>query len=230
MKSCVPVIPAYCPDEKLSVLIDNLKTVFSRIVVVDDGSPRGVEIFERLRAVKGVEVLVHEKNRGKGAALKTAFRYLLEHGEGVVGVVTCDADGQHLPKDIVRVAEEVEKDDSRIVLGVRTLRADAPLRSRFGNAWARMTFRLLAGFPLSDTQTGLRGIPFSMLKRMASLNGERYEYEMYMLADCRHHAELPLQLPIETVYIDDNSSSHFRPFTDAILTQWALVRAVLFGI
>ena len=112
-----------------------------------------------------------------------------------------------------------------LVLGVREFAGKIPFRSRLGNVWTRALFRLVTGISLRDTQTGLRGIPRGLFERLLGIPGDRYEYELRMLVDARFHPSPPLQVPIETVYIDGNKSSHFRPFEDTVRTQWALLGA-----
>lgn len=199
-------------------LIRALRERFARVVVVNDGSTRGLDVFARIEPLVE-KVLVHPVNRGKGAALKTAFAYL-----GAADVVTADADGQHAIEDIERVAEELAKSRDSLVLGVRGFSGEVPFRSRFGNWWTRIFFFLLTGLFVRDTQTGLRGIPSSLLNRVASLEGDRYEYEMVMLADSKRHPSPPVQLPIKTIYLDDNSESHFSPLKDTIRIYGALFR------
>ena len=215
------LIPAYQPDAKLVGLVEALRAEFPHVVIVDDGSTGCEETFEAIRG-RVVALLVHPANRGKGAALKTGFAWIREHLPDVAGVVTADADGQHTPEDIRRVAEATATRKGGIVLGVRTFEGPIPFRSRWGNGWARILFRLLTGLALRDTQSGLRGIPTDMLDRMLALRGDRYEYETRMLVDARRHALPPLQIPIKTVYLEGNRSSHFRPFRDTLLTQAAL--------
>ena len=212
-QSLTILIPAYNPDGKLIALLPKLRERFSRIILVDDGSTTGKEIFPA--AAKYVEkILVHEKNRGKGAALKTGFKYIAETGGG--DVITADADGQHTPGDIAKVADGLSTHRDGLVLGVRSFSGKVPFRSRFGNFWTRTFFFLMTGLRVRDTQTGLRGIPAGLLSRVASIPGERYEYEMAMLADAKHHPSRPLEIPIETVYIDENATSHFNPLLDSI--------------
>ncbi len=205
------LIPAYNPDEKLLALLPRLKERFSHVVLVDDGSASGKDIFEKAAPFVDA-VLVHERNRGKGAALKTGFAYL----GGSTDVITADADGQHTPEDIAKVADGLRTHRDGLVLGVRAFSGKVPLRSRFGNWWTRWFFFLMTGLMVRDTQTGLRGIPAALVPRVAKLPGERYEYEMAMLADAKHHPSRPLQIPIETVYIGENATSHFNPVLDAI--------------
>lgn len=164
-------------------------------------------------------VLTHPLNRGKGAAIKTGLDYLKD-----VNVITADADGQHTPADIVRVAEALESHRDGLVLGVRAFDGKVPLRSRFGNWWTRLWFFVLTGLWVKDTQTGLRGIPSALIPRIRALEGERYEYEMVMLADAKRHASRPLQIPIETIYLNDNSESHFSPLKDTVRIYRALFR------
>jgi len=209
-RSLVILIPAYNPDEKLLALLPRLRERFSRIVLVDDGSTKGKEIFPQ--AEKYVEkILVHERNRGKGAALKTGLAYI-----GDCDVITADSDGQHTPEDIARVAEGLATHRGGLVLGVRAFSGKVPFRSRFGNTWTRWLFFFMTGLMIRDTQTGLRGIPAGLVRRVAAIPGDRYEYEMAMLADARRHEERPLQIPIEPIYIDENATSHFNPLLDTI--------------
>ncbi len=223
------LIPAYNPDEKLPALLDELGARFGRILVVNDGSTSGTEVFDVVRA-KGIPVVVHDVNRGKGAALKTGFGRILEMWPDCRTVVTADADGQHRPVDIERVAEASLAHPGGLTLGVRAFTGHVPLRSRFGNWWTRQFFWIMTRLRIRDTQTGLRGIPTRLIPRILTLEGERYEYEMRMLVDARNHDELPFQVPIETVYITGNASSHFNPLVDSLLIYGALIRFCISSI
>jgi glycosyltransferase involved in cell wall biosynthesis len=218
------LIPAYQPDAALVRLVEELRGRFAHVVVVDDGSTSGAEALEAVRPHVDA-VVSHGRNRGKGAALRTGFAWIRENLSDAKGVVTADADGQHRVDDICSVAAEVPSWQGGLVLGVRRFTGHVPLRSRFGNMWTRMFFWLVTGLAVCDTQTGLRGVPADLLGRMLEIGGDRYEYEMRMLVDARHHARRPKQIPIETVYMDGNKSSHFRPLRDSFLTQLALLRA-----
>ncbi len=219
------LIPAYNPDEKLLRLLPKLREHFSSIVLVDDGSETGKEIFAA--AVPLVEkILVHEKNRGKGAALKTGLKYLGDSSD----VITADADGQHTPEDIAKIADALKDQRAGLVLGVRAFSGKVPLRSRFGNFWTRWFFFLMTGLMIRDTQTGLRGIPKGLLSRIAAIPGDRYEYEMAMLADARHHDAKPVQIPIETIYFAENETSHFNPIKDTIRIYRSLLQFCLSSV
>ena len=223
------LIPAYDPDGKLAALVADLRGTFRHVVVVDDGSTRGREVFAAVRPQVDA-LLVHDANRGKGAALRTGLAWIRDNLPGVRTVVTADSDGQHRPADIRRVAGTSLGHPDGLVLGVREFAGKVPFRSQLGNIWTRVLFRLLTGLPVRDTQTGLRGIPRGLLDRMLAIPGDRYEYEIRMLVDARRHPAPPLQIPIETVYIDGNRSSHYRPFRDTVSTQRALFGARLAAI
>ena len=207
----VVLIPAYNPDGRLLDLLARLKPVFPRIVLVNDGSTSGAELFAQAQPLVE-KVLVHERNRGKGAALKTGFAYV---GDGA-DIITADADGQHTPEDIERVAEGLKAHRGGLVLGVRAFTGKVPFRSRLGNFFTRWLFFVMTGMMIRDTQTGLRGIPAGLVKRLLAIGGDRYEYEMAVLADAKRHAERPLQIPIATIYTDGNKTSHFKPVLDTI--------------
>lgn len=90
----VLLIPAYRPGAELVALVERVSgTAFRDVIVVDDGSgPEYAGVFESCRAT----VLAHQKNLGKGAALKTGMAHAAATHPGC-GVVTADADGQHDP-------------------------------------------------------------------------------------------------------------------------------------
>ena len=214
----VVAIPAYEPDHRLVDLAAALRARDPGldIVVADDGSGvASAPVFASLEAA-GVTVLSHGVNRGKGAALHTLFRYARAAHPGAA-VVTADADGQHTPDDILRVARETERSGDAIVLGVRDFAGDdVPLRSRFGNAVSARLFAIAIGERVPDTQTGLRGLPPQALPWATRLPGERFEYEAIMLLGARRAGFRIAQTPIETVYLDENRSSHFRPLRDSL--------------
>ncbi|MNB69888.1 Undecaprenyl-phosphate mannosyltransferase [compost metagenome] len=210
------LIPAYEPDRRLLSLIHHLKAAdIFRIVIVDDGSGEAYrDIFKSAREA-GCTVLAHDTNLGKGRALKTGFRFLIDTGEA--GSIVCaDSDGQHLPDDIKKIADAVEGRRNEIVLGSRHFTGQVPLRSRFGNSATRMVYALSTGQRIQDTQTGLRGFPAEMLDWLCRIPGERFEYEMNMLLRAKGDGYRLHEIPIDTVYLENNKSSHFRPIADSV--------------
>ena len=220
MGEAVILIPAYNPDGEFVRVVDDLASSGLRVVAVNDGSTSGVGFFDEAR--RGItKLLVHDVNRGKGAALKTGIAWIRENMPEADVVVTVDADGQHRPDDVRRIAAESLRHPGALVVGTRSFSGTVPLRCRIGNGWARFTFFALTHVPVRDTQSGLRGIPRRLFGRMLEIRGERYSYELRMLADSRFYDEPPVQVPIETVYLRANASSHFHPVRDALTTQCA---------
>lgn len=209
------IIPALAPDDSLIFLAGRLRGADFPVVIVDDGSGTEYEeIFHQARK-EGCAVVHHEKNLGKGAAVRTGIREAKARYGSVGGWITADADGQHLPEDIIRVAEKMADRPDALVLGTRQFSAaGVPFRSRLGNRVTSALFRLTSGISCPDTQTGLRGIPAGLEPLALSEEGDRYEYEMNFLSDAARMVPL-VYVPIRAVYRDGNRTSHFRPLADS---------------
>jgi putative flippase GtrA len=210
------VIPAYQPTANLIGLVQILSESGYVVLVVDDGSnPFDFSFWESLG--RYAVVLHHSVNMGKGAALKTAFHFIRCSLPKVGCIVTMDADGQHLPQDMERVALRAWTHPDTLVLGTRAFNGKIPFRSRMGNIVTRVVFSCAAKTRLRDTQTGLRAFSRGLLEEMLSVSGERYEYEMNVLLHCARH-KIPMEeVPIQTVYLDKkNTSSHFDTLRDSL--------------
>ncbi len=219
------LIPAWQPEPQLIALVTSLiGNGISAVVVVDDGSdPRCRPVFDALESLPAAYLLRHAINLGKGRALKDGLNFVLTRLPEVSGVVTADADGQHTVQDILRVADSL-RESGRFVLGSRGFDENVPLRSRFGNTLTRYVFRFLSGCSVGDTQSGLRGFPRQKIPELLPLAGERYEYEMNVLAHLCRCGTPPVEIPIATVYIEQNRSSHFDPIRDSMRIYFVLLR------
>lgn len=225
------LIPAWDPGPELIHLAHALTEMqCGAILVIDDGSGTTAQpIFHQLQSNPAITVLRHARNFGKGRSLRTGLRAFLADLPDYAGIVTADADGQHLPEDIARVAAALAESPQKVVLGARHFPAEMPLRSRIGNIATRYVFHAATGAMLADTQTGLRGIPREILPQLLEIPGDRYEYEMAMLAYlCRYGCtQMPIEVPIQTIYNDNNRSSHFDPLRDSFRIYSALARHCL---
>ena len=92
-----------------------------------------------------------------------------------------------------------------------------PLRSEFGNKITRLVFKTFVGIKITDTQSGLRAFGRNAMETFLQTVGERYEYETNMLIDCKEKDIEISEVPISTVYIKNNSGSHFNPIKDSII-------------
>ena len=213
-KQWIALIPAYEPEDFLPALLKAVEEAGFEAVVVDDGS--GAVYGDTFRLASGyATVLTHMTNQGKGQALKTGMRYIQEQfGEDCI-VVTMDADGQHKVPDAVRVVKKSAALGRSLVIGSRAFTGKIPLRSRFGNGMTRFVYPLATGSRVTDTQTGLRAFHMDSLDYMLPIPGDRYEYEMTMLLQCPRDGIPIVEVPIETVYLNENKSSHFNALKDS---------------
>ena len=212
----IVLIPAYKPDDRLTELVKELKEKQLDVLLVDDGGGETFKkIFEDCKAL-GAQVAVHAVNQGKGRALKTGLNAALLLYPDLTGVVTADADGQHTPTDILRLIEAMDQHENTLVLGSRAFTGNVPFKSLWGNRITRFVYALASGVKVGDTQTGLRGLPRCAIEEMIRIDGERYEYEMNVLLKIRDMNLSVFEVPIETIYINDNAGSHFNPVRDAI--------------
>lgn len=220
------VLPSLDPDEKLVAVVDGLLGVgFSDIILVNDGSkPENLHYFLDLAALHPeIHLLHHEVNKGKGAALKNAFRYFLDNRPDGFGVVTVDGDNQHHPEDTLECCKHL-LETGHTTLGCRDFSLDhVPQRSRFGNHTTSAIFRIFVGMVLSDTQTGLRAIPRGVLAQLMDVAGDRFEYETNMLLAFKEKGIPFDEVKIRTVYIEENKSSHFRVIHDS----WRIYKLIL---
>lgn len=225
------VIPALDPDQRMVDLVCELhKNGYPNIILVDDGSIiENRKFFKICKEEYKCKIIRHIVNLGKGTALKSAFNHILENCPDITGAVTVDCDGQHVLADIDTCARLTYENPDKLILGCRQFDDPSiPWRSRFGNKFTRRTIRLLCGINVSDTQTGLRGLPVSLIaSHFASTKGERFEYEMNMLIAAREF-QIPIrEFPIQTIYLEGNEHSHFNPFRDSIRIYKVFIKFML---
>ncbi len=218
----IAVIPAYEPGAEMLTTAAELKENGLEILIVDDGSGDDyTDLFRR--AGTYTHVIHHDVNKGKGAALKTGFRCVKSLFDPPYTIVTVDADGQHKTADVLRVCEAAEQNRDALTIGSRKFDGHVPLRSRFGNAVTRLVFALSIKKRVYDTQTGLRAFSENLTDKMLDISGERYEYEMNMLMVLAGE-NIPInEVRIETVYLNDNASSHF----DTLRDSWRVYKEIL---
>lgn len=221
----VILIPAYCPDLKLVHLVTEILSAYHvDILVVDDGSSSEYSYIFSMLEQMNCTVVRHNKNYGKGFALKTGFQYVLEHGCEPTGVVTADADGQHLPDDIMKTAAAVRAASNEMVLGVRDFSGAVPFRSKIGNMFSRKIMSWISGTDIQDTQTGLRGFPVCMLPDLIQIGGERFDYETNVLLWALSHGISIRQIGIQTIYM--HSRSHYKSFRDTVKIAYSFLKSL----
>lgn len=212
----IVLIPAYEPTYKLIVLLNKLSKMQLDIIVVDDGSG-GSFIKTFAEAEKYAKVLHYDFNRGKGYALKYGLSYINKNYNEDYIVVTMDADGQHSVNDALKLFDVVLNNRNTLVLGKRIRNKETPLKSKIGNGITRFIYHLITKNDIYDTQTGLRGFSNQLIEFMLQIEGDRFEYEMNVLLESAKN-NIPIkEVEIETIYIDNNSGSHFNALKDSFL-------------
>jgi glycosyltransferase involved in cell wall biosynthesis len=222
MRSCA-VVPALNAAETIGHVIDDLaQSLGLPVVVVDDGSTDATGALARAH---GAQVVRHERNRGKGAAIQSGLREAAQHGFDAA--VTADADGQH-PGRSARLVLEGSDDRRALVLGIRNLVHDrAPTSNRFGNHVSNLFLSFFAGTRLRDTQCGLRRYPVTeTLALGARARGYAFEAEVVLRAVA---AGLPIvEVPVEVVYpAEPLRRTHFHTVRDPARIVATVVRTVL---
>lgn len=225
----VGVVPSLNPDERLKDVVNGLLEVgLPHVIVVDDGSkPELQHFFDEVAQIEGCTVLHHEANKGKGGAIKTAIIYYQEHFDlnEYKGIVTADADAQHVSSDVYNCAKTLMENPESLILGTRNFDEEGvPFKSRRGNKLTASLFKILYGQAVHDVMTGLRVFPNKMAQRGLSVKNNRFEWETKLLVKSVLNQESVIEIPIETVYYDGNKDTTFQPVKDSIR-----IYKILFG-
>lgn len=210
----IVLIPSYEPDDKLIHLVEDLSKEAVDIIIVDDGSgPNYKEIFNNCE--KHSKIISYKTNEGKGHALKTGFKYIKENYKKPYIIATMDSDGQHTIKDAKKLMKACSKNKDVLYLGKRIRSKKTPIRSRIGNSITRFIYKKVAGLDIYDTQTGLRAFSDNLIDNLLEVSGSRFEYEMNVLLEFAREKIKMQEIQIETIYIDNNSKTHFNGIKDS---------------
>lgn len=211
-------IPAYEAAYSVGAVVRRTRDVFESVLVIDDGSNDGTA--EAARSA-GAEVHVFPENRGKGAALRQAFSILFSRG--FAGVVTIDADGQHLPEEAPRLIEAGARAD--LVLGTRDhLFKDMGSVRRLSNRLSSRAISWAAGQPISDVQTGFRFYARELIER-TGFPESGFEAESAVVVRAVRRGLRVMTTPVALGSADGRSTSHYRPVLDSLRIAVAVLHA-----
>jgi len=233
------VIPSLNPDQRFLNFILSLKSEFQthpefeiHIIVVNDGtSEEHLHFFDDAHDIYPFTLLHHATNLGKGRAIKTAINHILLVFPDICGVLLADCDGQHLAEDSFTCLKASYKYPESLILGVRDFHDKiVPRKNKYGNLLTRKIFHFLCGIKVSDSQTGLRVLPNQFLRSLMNVQGERFEFEMYMLLATRDY-QIPIhEQSITTVYEKENYTTHFNPIKDSIRIYSIFLKFIFSGL
>jgi glycosyltransferase involved in cell wall biosynthesis len=216
------IIPALNAERTLPAVVAETRKQIEPVIVIDDGSTDRTGDVAR---DGGATVLRHEVNRGKGAALKTGFAWALEHG--FEGVITLDADGQHLPGEISRFLRQAESGSGDLIIGGRAHLFQQMLpRRRGANRFSAWCIAKASGAPVTDSQSGFRFYSAKLL-RAIRLRTDGFDMESEVIVRAGRKGFRIVTVPIELGFVDGISTSHYKPVKDTLRIAWTVARTYL---
>ncbi|REE16976.1 glycosyltransferase involved in cell wall biosynthesis [Winogradskyella pacifica] len=227
---CCVIIPTFNNPKTLKRVIEGVLNYTENIIVVNDGSTDTTSKI--LEDYSQLEQIHFEENKGKGKALRAAFK----HAEslGYVYAITIDSDGQHFPEDIPVFIEALEasEDKNLLLIGARNMsQKSVPKKSSFGNKFSNFWYWAETGIKLQDTQSGFRLYPIQHLKNLKFYTS-KFEFEIEVIVKAAWSGTVVKNIPIEVLYDEDERVSHFRPFKDftriSILNTWLVILTLLY--
>lgn len=201
-KNILALIPAYNEAKKIGPVVE-LTRQYLPVLVVDDGSK---DDTHAVAAQAGAQVVRHPKNQGKGAALKTGYRWALDNGFDAV--VMLDADGQHDPTEIPLFLEAHAQRGGDLIIGARNY-LKMPIIRCITNHIGRWTFSWAMGQSIPDNQSGYRLLSRELMGKLLESREEGFHFEVEMIMTCVKHGLRLDWVPIQTIYLDE--SSHINP-------------------
>ncbi|MCK9613258.1 MAG: DUF2062 domain-containing protein [Bacteroidales bacterium] len=228
MKCCV-VVPTYNNVQTLGKVIDGILKYTDNVIVVNDGSTD--ETVQILQGYNHLNIISYTKNKGKGYALRKAFKQACL--QGYMYCITLDSDGQHSPDDLMLFIEKIKEEPEALIIGSRNMKSiNMPGKNSFANKFSNFWFYIETGRKIPDTQSGYRAYPLFLLNKKHYF-GLKYEFEVEVLVRAAWSGVNIIHLPINVVYYPkEERISHFRPFWDffriSILNTFLVLIAFLF--
>lgn len=217
------LIPAFNAAPSVGKVVAGVREQNDIVLVVDDGSKDGTGDIAR---EAGATVVRHEVNRGKGAALKTGFAWAIEHGFD--GIVTLDADGQHLPAEIPKILAARADTGADLIIGGRSHLFDHMLpRRRMANRFSAWSIGKASGTGVTDSQSGFRFYSTTML-RAISLKSDGFDMESEVIVRAGRGGFRVITVPIDLGFVDGLCTSHYKPLADTVRIAWTVLKTRFF--
>ena len=199
LKVCV-LIPTYNNSATLRKVIESVLEYTDDVIIVNDGSTD--DTTKILNDFKHLKQVNYSKNKGKGFALRTGFKYACEHGYDYA--ISIDSDGQHFAKDLPQFLSKLEEEGPCLIIGSRNMdQSSVPGKSSFGHKFSNFWFWVETGIKAPDTQSGYRLYPVKLLEGMYFIT-RKFEFEIEVIV---------------------RAAWNFRPFKD--FTRISILNTVL---
>ncbi len=210
LQACV-IIPTYNNAATLAGVIRDVSAYTEHIIVVNDGSTD--DTIEIVKAFPSVQLISYANNKGKGWALRQAFKHAIEKGYKLA--ISIDSDGQHFAKDLPAFIDKWQEQPGSLIIGARNMnQSSVPGKSSFGYKFSNFWFRVETGINCPDTQSGYRLYPLEPLKKMRFIT-RKYEFEIEVLVRSAWRGVKVTSVPITVYYAPKETRvSHFRPGMD----------------
>jgi glycosyltransferase involved in cell wall biosynthesis len=214
------IVPALNAQRTLPRVVVEARAQLEPVLVIDDGSRDGTGDAAR---AAGAVVIRHPVNRGKGGALKTGFAWALENGFD--GVITLDADGQHLASEIPKFLRERERGGADLIIGGRAhLFGEMLPRRRMANRFSAACIALTSGAKITDSQSGFRFYSAKLIRAL-ELRTDGFDMESEVIVRAGRRGFGIVTIPIDLGFVDGVATSHYKPLKDTLRIAWTVTRA-----
>ena len=217
------VIPVYNHAGTVAQIIKDAQKLGYPVFVVDDGSTDNT--YDQIKEIKGIQILRHEQNQGKGAAILTGFATAASVADWAI---TIDADGQHYPEDAKKLIKAIPKNTRPIIVGARAgmTGEHVPWTSSFGRKFSNFWVQTSGGPKISDSQSGFRIYPLPEALNLKT-KARRFQFEVEILVQAKRKGISVIEAPVRVRYNPEGGRiSHFRPFVDFLRNSSTFTRLI----
>ena len=217
------IIPVYNHAATVAQVVKDAQALRFPVFVVDDGSTDNT--YDQIKEIAGIQILRHQQNQGKGAAIMTGFAAASAIADWAI---TIDADGQHYPQDAMRLIKAIPKKTRPIVVGARAdmTGVHVPWTSSFGRKFSNFWVRISGGPALLDSQSGMRIYPLPEALNLGT-KARRFQFEVEILVQAKRKGVQVIETPVRVNYNPNGERiSHFRPFVDFLRNSSTFTRLI----
>ena len=223
-KNCFAfIIPVYNHAATVAQVVKDAQALRFPVFVVDDGSTDNT--YDQIKEIAGIQILRHQQNQGKGAAIMTGFSAAAAVADWAI---TIDADGQHYPEDARKLIKAIPKKTRAVVVGARAdmTGVHVPWTSRFGRKFSNFWVRVSGGPVILDSQSGMRIYPLPEALNLGT-KAKRFQFEVEILVQAKRKDFQVIETPVRVNYNPNGKRiSHFRPFVDFLRNSSTFTRLI----